>query len=162
MKRKVSILFITYFPVILVACQVLVNLLWVVDTNLYYKWGFWLGLSFGANLLYAFFLVVFTFSIKFCEVSRWCAIAELLMAITYGIIQQDNVYNISIQIIIGIVAIALTFRLYIKKFPFCRLSLLTGFIGSVIASGCRCEKGLAKWEDNIRAKLINHHARNRL
>jgi hypothetical protein len=164
MKHRLKI-FIIYFPVILVGCQVAVNLLSFVSPKLYNELGFYLNTFFGTNVLFAVFLVLFTFLLRFCEVSRWAAIAELLFALNFLIVKQDNLYNIMFQIIVGIIAITLTFIYYIKKFPFCRLSLLTGFLGSVVASGCSCEKGLSRWENNIRAKLSKQHfsdARNRL
>lgn len=155
MKSKAK-LFVVYFPVILVAGQVLVNLLYFLARPWYMEAGFYLNTFFGTNMLFAIFLVAYTFLFKFCAVSRWAAIAEVLFGINFMIVQQDNLYNILFQIIVGIIAILLTFRHYIKSFPLCRLSLLVGFVKSVILKGS-CRRGYEKWERDIKSMLIRKH-----
>ncbi len=155
MKKKIRI-FITYFPVILVGLQVIVNLMSFVFPAAYNVAGFYLNTMFGTNVLFAVFLTMFTFSFPFCYVSRYAAIAELAFGVNYLIVKQDNMYNIMFQVIVGILAILLTFRHYIKKFPLCRLSLLITFFGSVIQKGS-CKKGLEKWEGDIKNIISNNH-----
>lgn len=154
MKRKAKI-FIVFFPVILVGFQVAVNLLSFALPEFYASAGFYLNTFFGTNVLFSFFLVLFTFLLRFCEVSRWAAIAEFLFAVNYMIVKQDNLYNIMFQIIVGSIAILLTFRQYTKKFPLCKLSLITGFLWSVIVK-LSCTKGLEKWNDDLNRKIANH------
>jgi len=141
-------LFIIYFPVILVILQVLLNLLSFVYPAAYTNAGFYLNTFLGTNVLFSLFLVALTFSFQFCSVSRWAAVAELIFAVAYLIIKEDNIYNISIQVIVGLVAIVVTFWNYLKKFPLCRMSLLMSFMGSVI-SNFSCKKGLAEWDKDV-------------
>lgn len=152
MKKGVK-LFVIYFPVILVLLQVLGNTLYFIAPDIYYSTAFYLNLFLGTNFIVAFFLLAFTFMFRFCAISRWAAGAECLMAIMYLVIQKDNVYNISIQIAVGVCGLIGSFFHYINKFPLCRLSLLTGFIGSVIKKGS-CQKGLEDWERNVKSILL--------
>lgn len=155
MKNKATI-FLSYFPVILVLFQVMANLLFFISRNLYMDLAFYLSTFFGTNVLFALFLLVFTFKLKFCFVSRAAAIAEFLFAIIYLIRQVDDVYNVLMQVIVGSVALVWTFRMYIKKFPLCRLSLFITFLGSVFSSGS-CKKGLDKWEEGLKETVLKHH-----
>lgn len=144
MRKKIKI-FIVYFPVILVSCQVLVNLMSFVWYEGYLKAGLVLNTLFGVNLFFALFLVGFTYWFKFCAVSRYSAWAEILFAANYLIVQQDNLYNIMFQVIIGTLALMLTFRHFIKKFPLCSIALLLSFIKSV-AKKRSCRRGMDLWE----------------
>jgi hypothetical protein len=152
MKKTVKI-FIVYFPVILVSGQVLINLLSFLYEPAYKAAGFYLNTFFGTNVFFALFLVAFTWMFKFCSVSKWAALAECLFAINYLVVKEDNLYNISFQIIVGLVAIAATYWNYLKKFPLCRWSLFWNFIGSVISNGS-CKKGLIEWERNIKSIIL--------
>lgn len=144
MRRKVK-LFIVYFPVILVACQVLVNLMSFVWYDGYVAAGFYLNTLFGVNFLFARFLLAFTYWFKFCAVSRAAAWAELAFGINFMIVQQDNLYNILFQVIVGTAALILTFRHFIRRFPLCSLALVWTFLRSVTHTGS-CSKGMELWE----------------
>lgn len=157
MKRGLKI-FIAYFPVILVAGQVFVNLLWFVARDFYMSTGFYLNTFFGTNVLFALFLVAFTHAMRFCKVSRFAAYAELMFASNYLIIQQDDLYNIMFQIIVGVVALIITFWHYVNKFPLCKLSLLAGFFYNIIfKSKCSCEKGIEAFDRKLKEKVLKHH-----
>ncbi len=160
MKKKAK-LFIIYFPVILVAGQVLVNLISFVLPSFYQATGFYLNTFLGTNVLYSVFLLDFTFMFQFCAVSRWAAIAEVLFGLNYLVVQQDNLYNILFQVVVGVIAMLLTFRHYVKKFPLCRLSLLMGFISSVASKGS-CQKGYEKWERNLKNTVSKHYHEGKL
>jgi len=155
MKRNVKLILI-YGPVALVCFQVLVNLLFFISKNTYMAAGFYLNAFFGTNVLFSLFLLAFTFTFKFCAISRWAAIAEVLFALNYLIIQEDNLYNIMFQIIVGVVAIILTLIHYTKRFPLCRLSLLVSFTKSVILKGS-CAKGFEQWERDVKSMLLRNH-----
>lgn len=152
--RKVK-LFIVYFPILLVTGQVLINLFSFVDNRSYIAAGFYLNTFFGTNVFFSLFLLAFTFSFKFCAVSRAAAVAEFLFAANYMIVQVDNLYNISFQVIVGLVAIGFTFFNYLRKFPLCRMSLLMGFLGSVI-SNMSCKRGLDEWERSIKGIILRN------
>lgn len=162
MRRKLKI-FVIYFPVILVGCQVATNLLYFVSGEMYNKLGFLLNLAFGVNILFAVFLLCFTYWFKFCAVSRYSAWAEILFAANYMIIQQDNLYNIMFQLIVGALAMILTFRYFIIKFPLCTIALVWRFFKSVTKEKS-CSKGMDLWErktyhtivKNYNGKILNN------
>lgn len=106
--KRYSRLAIVYFPVLLVALQVAANYLFLINPELYYSTGFYLNTFLGTNMLFALFLVVFTFSFGFCKISRSAAVVECLFGVNYLIVQEDNLYNILFQIIAGTAAIFLT------------------------------------------------------
>lgn len=151
--RKV---FIVYFPAVLVACQVIVNGLYFLWPEMYYGSAFYLNHFFGVNMMIGIFFVVFTWGFKFCYVSRWAAVAELLFGFNYMIVQQDNLYNILFQITVGLIALSMTFWYYIKRFPLCRLSLIVSFLQRVIRRRS-CEKGIENWKQYI----MKHYDYNR-
>lgn len=157
MKKKLK-LFVIYFPVILVAGQVLVNLLSFVNYEWYASAGFYLNTFFGTNVFFAIFLLAFCFMFRFCAVSRWAAVAEVLFAVNYLVIQQDNLYNILFQVIVGALALVATFWHYVKKFPLCNFSYVVTFLGSVIKSGS-CEKGLENWQRDIKRIMVKEQHR---
>ncbi len=158
--------FLIYFPVILVALQVIVNLYALIDRASYNAVGFYLNTFIGTNVFFGVFfgvfLVAFTFSFNFCAVSRWCAIGECLFALNYLIVQQDNLYNILFQVIVGVIALTITFRHFIRKFPLCKISLVHKFIACVFVTGS-CQRGLIKWENDIESivKKTPLHANSR-
>ena len=156
-------LFIVYFPVTLVMLQVLANGLYFIAPEVYNVSGFYLNTFLGTNVLFAFFLLAFTFMFRFCAVSRWAAGAEVLFAMYYLIIQKDDVYNIVFQITVGTLMLIATFWHYIKKFPLCKMSLVAGLLGSVAKTGS-CKKGLEQWDRNVKSIILktqrqheNHH-----
>lgn len=149
-------LFIIYFPVILIACQVLVNIFSFINFEIYVKYGFILNTLFGVNFLFALFLLSFTYWFKFCAVSRYSAWAEILFAINYLVVQQDNLYNILFQIIVGLMALILTSRYFMKKFPLCSLALVWQFLKSVTKKRS-CSKGMELWEKKIYHKIESNY-----
>jgi hypothetical protein len=144
--RKVAKLIVIYFPVVLVTCQVLANLLSFVWYDGYIAAAFYLNHFFGVNVLFAFFLLAFTYWFKFCAVSRYAAWAEVLFAVNFLIVQEDNLYNIMFQVIVGIIALLLTLRYFVKRFPLCSLALIWTFLGSVTKKRS-CSKGLDLWKN---------------
>jgi hypothetical protein len=152
-------LFVIYFPVILIIFQVAINVLSFIAPGFYMQNGFVLNTFFGVNLLFALFLLAFTYWFNFCSVSRYAAWAEVLFAINYLIVQQDNLYNIMFQIIIGVLAIILTFKYYIKKFPLCSVALITRFLKSFVNSKGDCQKAADMWEQKTYNKIQSNYER---
>lgn len=155
MRRYIK-LFVIYFPVILVTCQVAVNLMYFFAYTAYIKSGFILNTLFGVNFLFAGFLVAFTYWFRFCAVSRYAAWAEALFAINYLIVQQDNLYNILFQVIVGSLSILLTFRFFVNRFPLCKVALLWSFISSAIEKGS-WSAGIELWEQRTYQKIQRSH-----
>lgn len=158
MKKTVKI-FVIYFPVALVLLQTVCNLFYFIYPKVYFEAAFYLNLFLGTNFMFAFFLLAFTFMFKFCAISRWAAVAECLMAVFYLVVQKDDVYNVSFQIGVGVVALIATFWHYVKKFPLCRFSLFTGFVASVVKKG-DCKKGLEDWDRNVKSILLKQHQKS--
>jgi hypothetical protein len=100
---------------------------------------------------------VFTFLFKFCGVSRICAVAELMFGINYMIIQQDNLYNLLFQIIIGITAILITISLYIKKFPMCNISIMTKFFVTFFKKRS-CTSAMDQYIDQVKTDFFKNQA----
>lgn len=155
MTMRTVKLFVIYFPVALVMLQVIGNSLYFISPGIYFTSSFYLNLFLGTNFLFAFFLLAFTFMFRFCAVSRWAAVAECVYAVMYLIIQQDTVYNIAIQIVVGLLALVATFWHYVRKFPGCNFSVGLRFFGDVIRKGS-CEKGLQHF-DMKKSTVRNHH-----
>lgn len=153
MGKKVK-LFIVYFPIVLVASQVLVNILSFVKPSWYSGGAFYLNTFFGTNVFFAIFLFLFTIQFKFCEVSRWASFAELLFAINYMVVQQDNLYNILFQVIAGTIALFLTGGHYANKFPLCKFGLFWKFIKSWFRSNGNCKKGIERWDGDIETIIL--------
>jgi hypothetical protein len=107
---------------------------------------------FGVNILFAIFLLSFTYWFKFCTVSRFAAWAEVMFAVNYIIVQQDNLYNILFQIIVGALALMLTFKYFIDRFPLCSVALVWRFIKSVLEKRS-CSKGMDLWEQKTYHKI---------
>jgi hypothetical protein len=119
--------------------------------------AFYLNTFFGTNVYFAVFLLAFTLRMKFCFVSRAAAIAELLFALFYMITKKDDIYNILFQLTVGSIAIAWTFRIYIKKFPLCKLSLMATFFSSLFTAKGDCKEGVEKWEKALHNKVAKQY-----
>ena len=151
MKRAAN-LFLAYFPLGLLALQVIADFVYLIDFDTYAGVYFYLGWAMGSSFLFSLFLVILTERLKFCEVSKWAARAQMGFSIVYLIIRQDNIYNISIQIVLGLVAIILTWHYYAHKFPLCRLGLLWIFISKVFKERS-CEKGIEQHDRMVKNLL---------
>lgn len=136
----------------MVSGQVSANIISFVWPEGYQAGAFYLNHFFGCNMLFAIFLVAFTHWFKFCTISRYTAWAELLFGVVFLIIREDNIYNIMIQIIVGGLALSATAVHYVNKFPFCKLSLLVSFIGSMFSTGSY-EDAFRHWDDKIEGKI---------
>ena len=154
MRKKVK-LFVVYFPVMMVSCQVVANSLYFIDKDMYYASGFYLNHFFGTNMMFSIFLVAMTLLFRFCAVSRFAALAELLFGLYFLIIQRDDIYNIVFQMTAGTVSLIFTAIWYVRRFPFCKLSLLVSFISSMFATGS-CEDAFRHWDDKTESKINKH------
>lgn len=148
--------FIIYFPVILVTLQVLANLWALADWDSYASAGWYLNLALGTNVMFCMFLLAFTFAFNFCTISRAAAIAEMAFAVNYVIVQQDNLYNILFQVIVGVAALVVTYLTYIKKFPMCNLSLVHKFFAYLTITGS-CSRALDRWDNDVKSMAIKKH-----
>lgn len=102
--------YITYFPVILVAMQVLGNILPFSNEQLFYVTGIA-----GINWATAAFFIFFTFRFKFCAISRICACAEGIFSIFDIVIKNNDYFNTLLQITVGGLALLITGLLFINE-----------------------------------------------
>jgi hypothetical protein len=149
--RKVK-LFLVYFPIILIAGQLLANSIFYIDNAFYYKHAFYLSIWFGTNVLFAIFLCGLTWVFSFCSISKWCAAAQVFYAFNLHLFPRKEEYNVVFQIIVGVIALLITFSDYFKKFPLCKWSLLVKFYKDV-AKERSCKKGAEKWDRDIKSQL---------
>lgn len=150
--KQIGKIFLCYFPVFLVLGQVFIDLLAILWPSAYISSMFYLGAFFGTNVLVSFFMVAFVFYFNFCVVSRASALAEFAFALNYLIVQEDNMYNLLFQIIVGTFALLVTVRSYVKKFPLCKISLLYTFMALLIRSGS-CTSAMDSWQKEITHRI---------
>lgn len=153
--KRYTRLLLAYFPVVLVALQVGVNFIGIYANDFYNAYGLYLNTLFGNNMLVALFMLGYTFHSRFCKVSRAAAIAEVLFGIAYMVIGEDNVYNITLQIIIGLLALAVCFMVYIKIFPDCNVSLAKDYFKNLINQRGDCKEALNEWERDRHIHFTN-------
>jgi hypothetical protein len=155
--KRFSKIFISHFAILLVFCQVVVNILGVIESPIYYNYGFYLNTFFGTNILFAVFLVVFTFSYNFCSRSRWCALAELAFAVNYLIVQEDNLYNIWFQILTGTLMLIVTAITIVKVTHLQELlkAAKLGFFLKSYKQTFNCHDAIAKWERELEVEIKN-------
>ncbi len=143
-----SKIFIKYFSIILLSLQVIADLIWVFSPVFYDNIKFYLDVITGTNFFVSLYFVVFIQLYKFCSISKYAAIAEVLFAIAYMVIQEDNIYNIVFQIIIGVLALLITFKKYVKKFPMCTISLVSKFFKNLMVSSS-CTEAIKRFELDV-------------
>lgn len=148
-----SKIFITYFPIMLLILQTCMNNLALINHTLYDEIAFYLGVFLGTNILYAAFSVCYTFYFNFCSVSRAAAIAQLLFGINYLVIQEDNLYNILFQLIVGSIALLWCLRVFMRKFPKCNISLVKRFLYKFLETQS-CDKALDLYKKEELSELI--------
>lgn len=157
--KKISTLFLAYFPLALLMLQVVADFIYLISFDNYASIYFYLGWAMGSSFLLSMFLIILTERLKFCGISKWSARAQMAFSIVYLIIREDNIYNISLQIVIGLVAMILTFRHYAHKFPLCRLGLLWNFLKNVFKENS-CERGIERHTREVKGLLKNQKARH--
>jgi Na+(H+)/acetate symporter ActP len=110
--KKTSEFIITYAAAIIVVLQIIGNMLFFFDKEFYIKNGFILNWAVGTNAFFPVVLFCMSYRLKFCRAGIICAGAEVLMALYYVIVQKDDIYNIIVQITLGLLAIMLTMIIY--------------------------------------------------
>lgn len=154
-------LFLAYVPFVLVCCQFIVNVSYMlgIDNAEYLRQT---TVFFGSNLLVSIFFVVYTHFFHFCRISRWSSIAELFLALDVWIIRDDNLYNLVFQSVLLICGIIATLLSYSDKFPSCLMSLHALFIKKIIKHKFDCVKSLEDFKEDVyqrNYKKFTHHGR---
>jgi hypothetical protein len=104
----------------------IVNIFGLVNYDLYCKNAFWLNCFVGLSFLNSLRDISMIHLFKFCDISKYAAYSMLLFMPIYLLIFLIFGYeakgNLIFQLVIGAVALGLTFKAYIKKYPNCTMT----------------------------------------
>ena len=112
--KKVLTFIVAYSFVFITIMQLLVNILYLINKEFYFKNWFLFANLVGSSIVYLICMIAVVFLLKFCTPSRICAIAQLILSILWLVIQEDNIYNITAQITIGTIALLFTIKKLLK------------------------------------------------
>jgi hypothetical protein len=112
--KKLAIFVLAYSFVIITLAQLICNVIFIFNENYYKKNSFYLSQVSGFTYTTFFIILCLPFAFKFCKVSRICAVSQIILLILWNIIQEDNTYNITSQIIIGTLALLFTLKKILK------------------------------------------------
>jgi hypothetical protein len=150
--RKVTRFVLAYFLFILLLGQTVANIIRVSWPEFYFSgsFKFWTDFQVGINLWVIGFFMFYAFGLKFCYPARAAAVTELLFAIFYAIIKEDNMYNVIFQLIVGGMGIIVTLYVIYKKYPLCSFSLwVKFFLKALPKSNCNTYKAVEKFDEMI-------------
>lgn len=115
MKERVKIAMV-FSPIVLLAGQVLSNLLYMCMPDMYIKLYPVLGTFFGFNMIAALLMTSITYYFNFCKVSRAAAISQIVFGIFYMVFPEKETYNLIIQVLVGIAALLVTFINFVMQY----------------------------------------------
>jgi hypothetical protein len=115
MKERIKIAMI-FSPIVLLSGQVLSNLLYMGLPDIYIKLYPILGTFFGFNMIAAILMTSMTYYFNFCKVSRAAAICQIIFGVFYMIFPDKEVYNLLIQVLVGIAALLVTFINFVMQY----------------------------------------------
>jgi len=115
MKERLKIAMI-FSPIVLLGGQVLSNLLYMGLPNIYLKLYPVLGTFFGFNMIAAILMTSMTYYFNFCKVSRAAAISQIIFGIFYMFFPDKEIYNLIIQVLVGIAALLVTFINFVMQY----------------------------------------------
>jgi hypothetical protein len=107
--KKIRIHIIAYCFVYITLMQFICNLIFIFKKNYYISNSFYYNQLSGFSLFYVGALFCVAFQLNYCNVSRICAIAQVILYVIWNIIKEDNIYNITAQLIIGFLALFFTY-----------------------------------------------------
>jgi hypothetical protein len=107
--KKVRLHIIAYCFVYITLIQFICNLIFLFNKDFYILNIFYLTQISGLNYINIIILTCVVFQLKYCNISRICAIAQVILSILWLVIQEDNFYNITAQLIIGFLALFFTY-----------------------------------------------------
>jgi hypothetical protein len=108
MIKKILTFIVAYSFVIITSVQLFVNLVFILAPEFYMRNSFYFSQVGGLSVSYLLPMLAVAFLFKFCTISRVCAVAQVILTVLWLVIQEDNVYNITAQITIGIFALLFT------------------------------------------------------
>jgi hypothetical protein len=107
--KKILTFIVAYSFVIITSVQLLANIISIFFREFYYKNWFLIANLVGVSFIYLIPMVAVVFLLKYCYVSRICAIAQVILTVLWLVIQEDNLYNITAQITIGTLSLLFTY-----------------------------------------------------
>jgi hypothetical protein len=110
MIKKILTFIVAYSFVIITSVQLFVNLVFILAPEFYMRNSFYFSQVGGLSVSYLLPMLAVAFLFKFCTISRVCAVAQVILTVLWLVIQEDNVYNITAQITIGIFALLFSIK----------------------------------------------------
>jgi len=109
-------IFVLYSPIILLAGQVLANLWYMGDTDSYVKMYPYIATFFGFNMIAAVRSFLLSYYLKACKATRAVDLAQIFFGIFYMVFPDKEVYNLIIQVLVGIAALLVTFINFVMQY----------------------------------------------
>lgn len=110
--NKASRFFVGYFCLILVFSQSCINFVAIYYPKYYTSdMNFVCTQLFGANLLVALLMISLCLVFKFCYWSWSCAFCELIFVVLNLFIDSSDIYNLSIQYILGVASVLVSLKM---------------------------------------------------
>ena len=101
---------------ILLAGQVAANLLYMADMDSYAKLYPYIGTFFGFNMIAALRSLAISHYFNFCRVTKAADIAQIVFGVFYMCFPNKEEYNLSIQVLVGIAALLVTFINFVMQY----------------------------------------------
>ena len=163
-------LYLAYSPIVILSGIIIADIISLISFEFYSKYYTWICILVGMSFLNALQSIALIKVFNFCSVSKYAAYSILLFIPTFVIDYlifgyETKGYRI-LQILIGVVALFLTLKAYIKKYPNCTmtnyirakqysLQIWNCFIRSLAKNNFQCEVALEDYKEQ-RKKYHTH------
>jgi hypothetical protein len=121
MNKKFDKLYLSYSPVINILAIIIVDIISLISYEFYYKYYVYISIGVGMSVLNAADKRAMARLLPYCSISKFAVYALIsfipIFIIDYWIFGYESKYNRILQIAIGVVALLLTLKVYIKKYP---------------------------------------------
>jgi hypothetical protein len=159
--HKLAKIFVSYYPIIILSGIMIVNLIGLINYPWYLENAFWLNCMLGLSFLNTLRDLAMLKLFKFCEVSKYAVYSMVIFVPVYLLIFSIYGYepkgNLAFQLFVGIIAMVLTIKAYIKKYPNCTMtnyirakqysiSIWNCFLKSLAKNNFQCETALEDYK----------------
>jgi hypothetical protein len=160
MNRFLKI-YLAYSPIINLLGIISADVISLISFEFYIKYYTWICILVGMSVLNSLQSLALIKLFKFCEISKYAVYSNLIFIPTFLVDYlifgyETKGYRI-LQILIAIVAIFLTVKAYIKKYPNCTmtnyikakkysLSIWNSFLKSLAKNNFQCETALEDYK----------------
>ena len=170
MNKKFDKVYLAYSPVINILAIIIVDIISLVNYEFYYNYYVYISIAVGMSVLNALDKRAMIRLFSFCDISRYSVYTLIsfipIFIIDYWIFGYESKNNRILQIVIGVVALVLTVKAYIKKYPNCTmtnyikakqysLSIWNCFLKSLAKNNFQCENAL----EDYKQKRSKYHAK---